>query len=168
VKGIVIRGISDLLENKEGADDSGSQPLAARNAAAFFAEMLALVAQERIQTADATDAQPSISATQHTSNTSTAADLLQNRDWRNSLAKTLTDLYEQGPGEQGGAWKRAGGKTHFMSNSSSVQAQWHTAVERLAQGGAGDITLTSLFKAVKEEFGDNLVVRQLCQEAGII
>ena len=168
VKGIVIRGISDLLENKEGADASGSQPLAARNAAAFFAEMLALLAQERTQTADIADKQPNTSDTQHNSNTSPAADLLQNRDWRNRLAKTLTDLYEQGPGEQGGAWKRAGGKIHFLNNSSSVQAQWHTAVERLAQGGAGDITLVSLLEAVKDEFGSNLAVQRLCQELGLV
>lgn len=168
VKGIVIRGISDLLENKEIADGGGSQPLAASNAAAFFAEMLTLLAQERIQTPSIVDAQSSMRATPPASNIFIATDLLQNRDWRNRLAKTLTDLYEQGPIEQGGAWKRAGGKTHFLNNSSSLQAQWHTAIERLAQGGAGDITLTSFLQAIKEEFGSNATIRQLCQEAGII
>lgn len=37
-----IRGISDLVDGKEGADAAGSQPLAAANAAAFTFEMLAI------------------------------------------------------------------------------------------------------------------------------
>jgi len=165
VKGIVIRGISDLLENKENADAAGSQPLAARNAAAFFAEMLTSLAQEQTQTPDLGNIENGNRATLHTSKASTAADLLQDRDWCNRLAKALTGLYEQGPGEQGGPWKRAGGKTHFLSNNSSIQAQWHAAVERLAQGGAGDITLASLLESVRDDFGNNPVVQRLCLEA---
>lgn len=43
VRGIVVRGISDMICNKEESDSSGYQPIAARNAAAFAFRMIDLL-----------------------------------------------------------------------------------------------------------------------------
>ncbi len=165
-KGIIIRGISDLLEKKEAADANGSQPLAARNATAFLAEMLLGLATATIQTEGSV---PSIIVPALTQATTVpvAATLLDNVAWRNRLAETLAGLYETGPTENGGAWKRAGGKVGFLSNSSSTESQWFAALARLALGGAGNITLHSLLVAVRDNFGGNAEVQRFCQDAGV-
>ncbi len=56
VKGLVIRGISDLLDNKEEADAHGSQEIASCYASAFAFELLA-----RLDTGDPSKKQPSAS-----------------------------------------------------------------------------------------------------------
>ncbi len=56
VKGLVIRGISDLLDNKAEADAHGSQEIASCYASAFAFEMLA-----RLDTGDPSKKQPSAS-----------------------------------------------------------------------------------------------------------
>lgn len=160
-KGIVIRGISDLLNNKEASDASGSQPLAARNAVAFLAEMLTELSKEKKQSSDTkkeagskVDAGPLIHPN--------SANPLDNLPWRSQLAKMLSGLYETGPTDNGGAWKRAGGSVGFLSNSNSNESQWFTALDRLNKGGAGNITLESLLEAVQDDFGNNDQVRAFC------
>ncbi|MBD2705432.1 5'-methylthioadenosine/S-adenosylhomocysteine nucleosidase [Spirosoma sp. BT702] len=158
-KGIVIRGISDLLNNKEVADASGSQPLAARNGTAFLAEMLVELANENRHSSNTTNViNPKASI-----NMPNSANPLDDLEWRNRLTKILADLYEMGPTDNGGAWKRAGGKIGFLSTNSSNETQWFTALERLAKGGAGLITLESLLKTVQQDFGDNEEINNLCK-----
>jgi adenosylhomocysteine nucleosidase len=166
-KGIIIRGISDLLENKSAADAGGSQPLAARNAAAFLAEMLVELAKTFLEPGNG-KGQAIESLAVSAAAVSAATHLLDNTEWRHQVAKVLAGLYEVGPTESGGAWKRAGGKVSFLSNSSSIESQWFAAIERLAQGGAGDITINSLLKAVREDFSGNIKIQQFCQDISLI
>jgi nucleoside phosphorylase len=160
-RGIVIRGISDLLNNKAAADANGSQPLAARNAAAFLAQMLVELANVNRQLSNTIKhidhVEISESIIKHNS-----ANPLDDLEWRNRLARTLADLYETGPTDNGGAWKRAGGKISFLSNNSSIETQWFTALERLAKGGAGPITLESFLKTVQDDFRNNDEVKKFC------
>lgn len=167
-KGIVIRGISDLLENKAAADAGGSQPLAARNAAAFLAEMLVELAKTFPEPEDGKSPAIETPAVIPAAVVPAATPLLDNAGWRHQVAKVLAELYEVGPTESGGAWKRAGGKVGFLSNSSSIESQWFAALERLAQGGAGDITIDSLLKMVQEDFSSNLKVQQFFQDISLI
>lgn len=161
-KGIVIRGISDLLNNKEAADASGSQPMAARNASAFLAEMLVEIAKgEGYSTNKYNEADQSVAIgpLDHSNATNPLNDL----NWRNRLAKTLASLYEIGPTDNGGAWKRAGGNVNFLNNNSSNEAQWFTALDRLAKGGAGEITIESLLRTVKEDYRNNAQINAFCE-----
>lgn len=129
VHAIEIRGISDLIENKQAADAEGSQPLAAANAAAFTFEMLENLSNN-------------VSLTQDT-NTLV---------FRKELVHELVKLYPQGP-EQDEIWKRAGGDVSILINSSSRKSQWYNAIEKLLLGGGGNsITIESLINEVKGDY----------------
>ena len=113
-QGIIIRGISDLLEYKEEADNSGSQPIAANNAAAFAFQMVT----ELIKSKDY-----SISN-------------LDDISFKNNLVNKLSSLYEKGP-EEKNIWKRAGGDVSILTNDENRKSQWYSAIDTLNKGGGG-------------------------------
>lgn len=128
-KGVVIRGISDLLEHKEEADNSGSQPIAANNAAAFAFQMIT----ELIKLKDYSMSD------------------LDDNSFKNNLVNKLSSLYEKGP-EEKNIWKRAGGDVSMLTNDENRKSQWYSAIDCLSKGGGGNITLESLMKEVKEDY----------------
>ncbi|OON69972.1 effector-associated domain EAD1-containing protein [Hymenobacter sp. CRA2] len=160
-KGIVIRGISDLLENKTASDQAGWQPIAAANATAFAAEMLAHLLNDQIselppaQAAPAT-AQPRSTDVMSSSEPASAplTELLGSVSARSELATILADLYDRGP-EERQVWKRAGGKLSFLKQADPADTQWHHALDYLAKGGSGNITPRSLLEAVQADFPAN-------------
>ncbi len=129
-QGIVIRGISDLLDKKEEADNSGSQPNAANNAISFAFQMVVELLRS----------------------TETDTKLETNED-KNALVEKLSLLYELGP-EDNNIWKRAGGSITILSNSVNRKTQWYNAIDTLSKGGGGSITLKSLIEEVKKDFPD--------------
>lgn len=128
-QGIVIRGISDLLEQKEEADKSGSQPIAANNAAAFSFQMLRkLIHENKLST-----------------------ESLDDNSYKNKLADKLVSLYEKGP-EENNIWKRAGGNVSVLTNDANRKSQWYSAIDSMSKGGSGRITLESLLEEVKKDY----------------
>jgi len=130
-EGIVIRGISDLLEHKEEADNSGSQPIAAKNAATFAFQMVTELIKRKEYSISNLD------------------DII----FKNNLVEKLSSLYEKGP-EENDIWKRAGGNVSILTNDENRKSQWYSAIDSLSKGGAGIITLQSLLEEVKGDYPD--------------
>lgn len=129
VHAIEVRGISDLIDNKEEADASGSQPVAATNAAAFAFSMIDQLETDHLYMRDTNDLKI-----------------------RKKLVEELVKLYPQGP-EQDDIWKRAGGDVSILINSTSRKSQWFNAIEKLYLGGGGThITVKSLIDEIKVDY----------------
>lgn len=136
VKSIVIRGISDLLNNKEETDAAGFQPKAANHASAFAIEMIVELSKSR---------KPN----------------LNDLEFKKNLIEKLNSLYENGP-ETDDIWKRAGGDTSFLINTVSRKSQWFSAIDRLSKGGGGTtITLDSLIREVQRDFPQTDILKEL-------
>ncbi|PRY35996.1 nucleoside phosphorylase [Spirosoma oryzae] len=121
-----IRGISDMISDKDEADASGSQPRAADNAAAF---VFSVIRQKLADTRKRNDIKDVV--------------------FRGKLLNALVEMYSQGP-EQDDIWKRAGGDVSILINSMNRRSQWYNALERLALGGGGaNITLQTLIEQIR-------------------
>jgi adenosylhomocysteine nucleosidase len=129
IDAIEVRGISDMIDKKEEADATGSQPVAADHAAAFtFAIIDGLLAENAINKK------------------------IKSLEFRKELVNKLAELYPQGP-EENDIWKRSGGDVAILTNAASRKSQWYSAIEKLSLGGGGKaISLASLINQVKDEF----------------
>lgn len=133
VNAIEVRGISDMIDKKEEADATGSQPLAADHAAAFTFAIIDELQEQRAANKN-----------------------IHTLEFKKALVNKLTELYPQGP-EENDIWKRSGGDVSILSNSASRKSQWFTAVDKLSLGGGGkQITMESLISEVNEEFPDQI------------
>ncbi len=127
--GIEVRGISDLIENKEESDAGGSQPIAAANATAFTFGMI--------------DALKMYNKLEKDTNS---------EDFKKKFVDELIKLYPQEP-EQDDIWKRAGGDVSILINTANRRSQWYSALEKLFLGGGGkNITSASLINEIKNDY----------------
>ncbi len=144
---MVIRGISDLIDKKDEADASGSQELAARNAAAFAFEMLANISSTDISSEQGVDLKR---------NRSTI-----NYDWLERFRDIVVKLYPRGP-EDNEIWARAGGDISLIDVRSPGRASWFAALSKLRLGGGGySITIEKLLSIMLNDFPNNKDLRNL-------
>ncbi|GAB4023395.1 5'-methylthioadenosine/S-adenosylhomocysteine nucleosidase [Spirosoma migulaei] len=133
VKTLLLRGISDLVNDKGQMDSKGSQPYASTTVSAFLFGLL-----EQLDFSDAT--------TEHTR--------------EQKLVEIMCKLYPGGLRDNQ-IWIAAGGNLSLVNLGQSGKGQWVEAIRMLKHGGGGNITIDGLIKTVAEEYGDNKDVKEL-------
>ncbi|KAA3637391.1 MAG: phosphorylase, partial [Bacteroidetes bacterium] len=127
VKSLLLRGISDLVNDKGEMDGQGSQPYASQNVAAFLFGFI-----DELETLS-----PIVELT---------PDL--------QLIEIMCKLYPRGLEDQG-IWTRAGGNLSLVRLNSTGKGQWAEAIRLLKHGGGGNLTLKSLVIATLEDYPSN-------------
>jgi len=134
-KVIAIRGISDMLAEKTDADQKGSQPLAAANAAAFLFNLL-----DRLPEPLGGDA--SVAAAESV-------------DKYAGVLAVCRELYPDGP-QQDGLWERAGGDRSRLQPDGPGATRWWNAIRMLENGGGGGtITIDTLINEMRVDYPTN-------------
>lgn len=133
VKTLLLRGISDLVEDKGQMDCKGFQPYASANVAAFLFGLL-----EQLDFPEATT----------------------ERTREQKLVEIMCKLYPGGLRDNQ-IWIAAGGNLSLVNIGQSGKGQWVEAIRTVRLGGGGNITIDSLVKAVAEEYADNKDVKEL-------
>lgn len=132
VKSLLLRGISDLVQDKEIMDSKGSQPYASKNVSAFLFGLI-----------------DGINFGIETLTTPTT-----------QLTEIMCKLYPTGLRENG-VWMNSGGDLSLINVNQSGKAQWVEAIRILFNGGGGQITPKSLLLTISEEFAFNKDVQAL-------
>lgn len=127
IKTLLIRGISDLVENKEDADNEGSQPYSVNNAVEFLFGLI-----------DYLDIKQEIPISSK----------------KNKLFEIATKLYPEGIKDKG-IWLRSGGDLSMIQLYTTGKAQWIDALKIIENGGGGDIDFDSLIAEIKKDYPKN-------------
>lgn len=133
VKTLLLRGISDLVDDKGHMDGKGSQPYASANVAAFLFGLL-----EQLDFSDAT------------------TELTREK----KLVEIMCKLYPGGLRDNQ-IWIAAGGDLSLINLGQSGRGQWVEAIRTLKLGGGGNVSIDSLIEIVAEEYGENKDVKEV-------
>ncbi|TYA74931.1 5'-methylthioadenosine/S-adenosylhomocysteine nucleosidase family protein [Seonamhaeicola marinus] len=129
VKSLLLRGISDLVNDKGEMDGIGSQPYASKNVSAF---LFGMISQLELNSPQQTEEQK------------------EKDKWFEILCK----LYPRGI-EDKGIWLRADGDLSLIPNGTTGKGQWIEATRLLKLNGGGAITFESLKRCMLEDFPNN-------------
>lgn len=127
VKTLLLRGISDLVDDKGQMDGKGSQSYASANVAAFQFGLLG-----QLDFSDSTT----------------------ERTREQKLVEIMCKLYPGGLRDNH-IWIDAGGDLSLVNLGQSGKGQWVEAIRILQLGGGGKINFDSLIEVVAEAYGDN-------------
>jgi len=134
VKSLLLRGISDLVDDKGQMDGKGSQPYASANVAAFLFGLL-----EQLDF--------SVNATPRTR--------------EQKLVEIMCKLYPGGLRDNH-IWVTAGGDLSLVSLSQTGKGQWVEGIRVLKNGGGGSrISIDTLISTVASEHPSNEDVKGL-------
>lgn len=130
IKSLLIRGISDLVENKSAADKTGSQNFASQNAAKFLFGLIRFIINTK---------------------TAKKASVLTN-EYREIFLKKARELYPEGLKDRA-IWERAGGDlARIVLNGMNGRTQWFEALKLIENGGGGALTHQTLIREMLEDF----------------
>ncbi|PKP48545.1 MAG: phosphorylase [Bacteroidetes bacterium HGW-Bacteroidetes-11] len=133
VKTLLLRGVSDLVDNKGQMDGKGSQPYASANVVAFLFGLL-----EQLDFSEVTAERPR----------------------EQKLLEIMCKLYPGGLRDNQ-IWISAGGDLSLINLGQTGKGQWVEAIRTLKLGGGGNINIDSLIGTVAVEYGDNKDVKEL-------
>lgn len=154
VSALLVRGISDCINGKSGADASGSQEVASCHAAAFTIDVLSRV-QISLPNRSASNLQAASPASTNHDETSRQDDF-----WKELNALALR-LYPRGP-EENQLWVRAGGDLSSIERHSTPKATWFAALRTLRLGGGGaGASPRLLVEAMNDDFPQNPELEKL-------
>ncbi|WP_333889177.1 5'-methylthioadenosine/S-adenosylhomocysteine nucleosidase [Sphingobacterium siyangense] len=132
IKSLLLRGISDMVDDKSLMDSKGSQPYASQNVSAFLFGLL-----DNIVIDDLGTASPKV-----------------------QLTEIMSKLYPAGLRDNG-IWEAAGGNLALINLNQTGKAQWVEAIRVLSNGGGGSVSAKSLLTSVSEDYTGNRDVLNL-------
>jgi len=141
---LIIRGISDLIDQKGDCDSAGWQQRAAMRAAGFAMAVIATVEPTGIHKRG-----HGVPASSPACGHPTPLEV--NEELWDRLRHLMERLYPTGPRHEE-LWRRAGGDLAALGPSASGRAWWFDSLARLRNGGGGAITVSTLLKVVREDY----------------
>ncbi len=133
IKSLLVRGISDLVENKNLADKEGSQPYASMNATEFIFGLIDYLGIES---------------------------KIEKFTLREQLAEITPKVYPMGIRENL-IWERSGGDLSLINLYVNGKTQWIDALFQIEKGGGGDITFDKLIREMKKDYPNNQSLKLL-------
>lgn len=127
IKSLIIRGISDLIDDKENSDKEGSQPYASQNATEFLFGLIDFIGIKQV---------------------------IVTLSLKQKLFEIFPKLYPSGLRENE-IWRRAGGDLSVVNLYTNGKTQWIEALILIENGGGGDIDFHSLISEAKKDYSKN-------------